>query len=65
MIESFGGRKFVGFLFITVLLTVLCLFDKITGDAFIQFVTLNFGIFVVGNTIVDVKTPEEPEGKGV
>jgi hypothetical protein len=49
MIEQFGGRKFVGFLFVSTLLTLLVVVDKITGSDFVAFITANFGLFVAGN----------------
>ena len=55
-----GGRKFIGFLVISVLLTILVLANKITGADFTLFITANFGIYVggnVGDTLVNGSNP--------
>ena len=49
MIDQLGGRKFTGFLIISILLFVLVLVDKVAADAFVSFLTANFGIYVLGN----------------
>jgi hypothetical protein len=51
MIDKLGGRKFVGFVFVSVLLFALTLTDKITGKEFVDFIIANFGIFVAGNVV--------------
>ena len=49
MIEAIGGRKFVGFMVILVLLFALVILSKITGAEFVAFITANFGVYVAGN----------------
>ena len=49
--EKLGGRKFVGFLVVALLFTVLVLFDKVSANEFVQFITLNFTVYVGGNAI--------------
>lgn len=51
MLEKLGGRKFVGFLFITILLFVLVILDKLAVGDFTTFLTANFGIYVAGNSV--------------
>ena len=49
MITKLGGRKYTAFLFVCLLLFVLCLTNKITGNEFTAFITANLGIYVTGN----------------
>jgi hypothetical protein len=61
MMDALGGRKFIGFLFITVLLFALVFSGKLDVNTFVAFITANFGIFVTGNSIekiTNMKTPD-------
>jgi len=49
MIDQAGGRKFVGFIIIAILLTILVLSNKVNAQEFITFITLNYTAYVVGN----------------
>jgi len=49
MIEQLGGRKFVGFLIIALLLVILVVVNKIDAQEFVTFITLNFATFTAGN----------------
>ena len=59
MIEKFGGRKFVGFIIVSVMLFALVMIDKITGTEFVSFVTANLGIYVTGNVVKAATEKEE------
>jgi hypothetical protein len=54
IIEKLGGRKFVGFIFLCVLFTILILAGKLDGQEFVVFITLNFGVYVTGNTVTHI-----------
>lgn len=49
MIDKLGGRKFIAFIVVLILLLTLVFFNKITGDTFVQFITANLAIFTAGN----------------
>lgn len=49
IIDQLGGRKFILFILISILLTILIAINKIDSQEFIKFITVNFGFFVVGN----------------
>ncbi len=49
MIDKLGGRKFIGFIVVAILLAGLAAVGRIPFDTFVTFVTANFGIYVAGN----------------
>lgn len=51
MITSLGGRKFVGFIIVAVMLFSLVLIGHITGGEFVAFITANLGIYTAGNVV--------------
>ena len=54
--QDLGGRKFIGFVLISVLLFVLVFVGKLPIDQFVGFITANFGFFVAGNAIEHFST---------
>ena len=51
MIERLGGRKFIGFVLVAIMLFVLVILNKITGADFISFITGNFGLYALANVV--------------
>jgi len=49
MKEQFMSKKFIGFIFVTLVLLTLVLTGKAEADAIISFITLNFGFYIGGN----------------
>lgn len=47
--ESFLSRKFLGFIFVSIMLFILVLTNKITGSDFTTFITANLGIYLAAN----------------
>jgi len=43
------SRKFLGFIFVSIMLFVLVLTGKITGTDFTTFITANLGLYMVSN----------------
>lgn len=61
----FGGRKFFYALLVVILAFALVLTDKISADAFLKFVEIIGGSYVVGNVASKFANPKEtnPEVK--
>lgn len=57
MIDKIGGRKFVGFIFITCILLVLVVIGKIEAKELLLFITGNYGLYVLGNVGNKAVTP--------
>jgi hypothetical protein len=51
MIEKLESRKFLGFIFIAVIFTILVMSNKVDASVFISWMTLNFGLYVGGNVV--------------
>ncbi len=51
MIDYIGGRKFIAFLIVLILLFVLVIMGKIDAGTFSTFITLNLGVYTAGNVI--------------
>jgi hypothetical protein len=49
VLDNFGGRKFIGFVLVSIMLFVLVLLTKISGTEFVAFITANLGIYCVAN----------------
>ena len=49
--KKFGGRKFVGFIFISSLLFTLAVLGKLNITDFLTFVTVNYAAFAGTNAI--------------
>ena len=51
MMEKLGGRKFVGFMAVALMLFVLVLASKIDAGQFVTFITANLGIYSASNVV--------------
>jgi pheromone shutdown protein TraB len=54
MLEKLESRKFILFVLIFIVLSVFVMTGKMGVDQFIGWISANYGIFVLGNTLENI-----------